>query len=249
MGPIGKSPLDASVKDRRARADACRVKPSPGIAPDRSGPASLAHLASAMPDFALATACLLAWIAPEAFAFPIVPWVMLTMLVEFIVVHSAPFMGLQLVSDIPAARKVRNVIAIGGFYSIFLMGFSLAFHAWWPFVSFWTLTVNRLTVLLFRQAPAGEERATLQASWAAGALCYLAGAFLTTVLPLPRFGVTPEYVESLHLSGGGLWIAQPWRVVAFGALHFATLGFFEATGFRSLRRGSRTAATISASPR
>lgn len=189
-----------------------------------------------MPDFALATACVLAWIAPEAFAFPIVPWIMLTMLVEFIVVHSAPFMGLQLVSDMPTARKVRNVIVIGGFYSLFLLGFSLAFHAWWPFVSFWTLTFNRLTVLWFRQAPEGRARATLQASWAAGAACYLGGVFLTTLAPVPRLGISPSYVASLQLSGGGLWIDQPWRVVAFGALYFASLGMFEATGFRALLR-------------
>ncbi len=214
---------------------------TPASSPPAPGPGALAHLASALPDFALATACLLAWIAPEAFSFPVVPWILLTMLVEFIVVHSAPFMGLQLVSDIPSARKVRNVVVIGGFYSLFLLGFSLAFHTWWPFVSFWTLTLNRLTVLLFRQAPAGRERATLQASWAAGALCYLGGAFLTTLAPLPRLGLSPAFVASLQLSGGGLWIDEPWRVVAFGALYFASLGMLEATGFRALLRGAATA--------
>ncbi|MFN8588419.1 MAG: hypothetical protein U0704_11550 [Candidatus Eisenbacteria bacterium] len=214
--------------------------------PSGTGPASATwpHLASALPDFALATVCVLAWIAPESLHEGVVPWILLTMLVEFVVVHSAPFMGLQLVADMPAARKVRNVVAIGGFYSIFLLGFSLAFHAWWPFTSFWLLTLNRLTVLWFRQGESGREGATLRASWAAGALCYLGGVFLTTLAPVPRLGLTVGYVESLRLSGGGLWIEQPWRVVAFGALYFAAIGFFEATGFRALLdRGARAERT------
>ncbi|MBI5168579.1 MAG: hypothetical protein HZA61_03735 [Candidatus Eisenbacteria bacterium] len=208
------------------------VNPVPAAPPEKS--ATLRDLASALPDFALAVVCLLAWIAPEALTPGVVPWILLTMLVEFVVVHSAPFMGLQLVSDMPAARKLRNVVAIGLFYSVFLLGFSLAFHAWWPFVSFWLLTANRLTVLTFRQGREGRESATLKASWAAGALCYLGGVFLTTLLPLPRLGLDPAFVESLRLTGGGLWIEQPWRVLAFGAFYFATVGFLEATGFRAL---------------
>ena len=195
---------------------------------------TLRDLASALPDFALAVVCLLAWIAPESLSPGVVPWILLTMLVEFVVVHSAPFMGLQIVSEQPIGRKIRNVVFIGGFYSTFLLGFSLAFHAWWPFVSFWALTANRLTVLLFRQARDGRAHDTLKASWGAGAVCYLFGVFVTTVLPLPRLGLDSAFVASLHLTGGGLWIDQPWRVLAFGALYFGALGFFEATGFRVL---------------
>ena len=195
---------------------------------------TIRDLASAMPDFVMATVCLLTWIAPEAINPGVIPWVLLTMLVEFVVVHSAPFMGLQLVSEQPTARKVRNVIAIGGFYSIFLLGFSLAFHAWWPFVSFWLLTLNRLTVLLFSQAKEGRARETLQASWGAGALCYLVGVGITTVLPVPRLGVSPGIVSSLNLTGGGLWIDQPWRVLAFATFYFGATGLLEATGFAAL---------------
>ncbi len=207
---------------------------SPPPGPSAGHDPAIRDLASALPDFALAVVCLLAWIAPEALTPGVVPWILLTMLVEFIVVHSAPFMGLQLVSDLPAARKIRNVVLIGGFYSIFLLGFSLAFHAWWPFVTFWLLTANRLTVLVFRQGRDGREREALKASWGAAALCYLVGVFLTTLLPVPRLGIGSAFVASLRLSGGGLWIDQPWRVVAFGAFYFGALGFFEATGFRAL---------------
>jgi hypothetical protein len=195
---------------------------------------TLRDLCSALPDFALACACLLAWVAPESLNAGVVPGILLTMLVEFIVVHSAPFMGLQVVSEQPAARKVRNVVVIGLFYSMFLMGFSIAFHAWWPFLSFWFLTANRLTVLVFSQADSGRERETLKASWAAGAICYLTGAGLTTMLPIPRLGLTPQFVSSLGLSGGGLWIEQPWRVMAFAAFYFAASGMLEATGFTML---------------
>lgn len=195
---------------------------------------TLRDLGSALPDFSLATMCLLAWVTPEALPLGVVPWILLSMLVEFVVVHSAPFMGLQLVSGQPASRKLRNVVGIGLFYSIFLIGFAFTFHAWWPFATFWALTANRLTVLLFSQAQSGRARETLKASWAAGAICYLTGVGLTTVLPIPRLGLTPEFVRSLHLSGGGQWIEQPWRATAFATFYFAANGFLEATGFALL---------------
>jgi hypothetical protein len=91
--------------------------------------------------------------------------------------------------------------------------------------------------VLFRQAPSGDERAFLQAGWAASAISYLLGVAVTVVLPVPRLGLTPAIVHALALPGSGLWISQPWRVVAFGALYYAAVGAFEWTGFRALRSG------------
>ena len=52
-----------------------------------------AALASALPDFGLAAVYVLAWTMPNHIA-PWVPrWAVLTMLLEFVVVHSTGFMG------------------------------------------------------------------------------------------------------------------------------------------------------------
>jgi hypothetical protein len=210
------------------------IDPSPTVA-ERSPLPTLGNVASALPDFILSAFCLTAWVAPGRLAPDAVNWILLTMLLEFVVMHSAAFMGLQLIATGDRRARALSVLGLGLFYSIFAGGFAAAFHSWWPLVSFWLLTLNRLTGVLFKQSPGGEERAFLQAGWAASGISYLLGAGLTTFLPLPRLGITADVVSELHLTGSGLWVSEPWRVVAFGVLYFAAMGAFEWTGFRSLR--------------
>ena len=57
--------------------------------------------------------------------------------------------------------------------------------------------------------------------WAASGFTYIIGAVLTALLPLPRLGISPEFVASMHLSGSGVWVEQPYTVLAFGAIYFA----------------------------
>jgi hypothetical protein len=47
------------------------------------------------------------------------------------------------------------------------------------------------------------------------------------VLPVPRFGLTPDVVLAQHLPSGGLWIEQPQRAMAFGFLYFVLVGLSE----------------------
>jgi hypothetical protein len=58
-------------------------------------------------------------------------------------------------------------------------------------------------------------------------LCYLVGVVATAAGTLPRLGFDPAFVASLHLEGGGLWVDEPWRVVAFGAFYFGAIGLLE----------------------
>ncbi len=205
-----------------------------------------ARWANALPDLALAVAFAATWIAPTRFAPGWVRWALLTMLLEFVVIHSAAFMGQMLFSDGAPARRALRIVGLGAFYTLFVIGFALGFHSWWPLVSFWLLTLNRMTVVWFRPAPGAREREMLNATWAAHCLCYLAGVFVTTPFPVPRLGFTPAFVSSLALPGSGLWIQQPWRVIAFGAIYFASVAAFELTNYRWLIRAGAKAATPAA---
>jgi hypothetical protein len=60
---------------------------------------------------------------------------------------------------------------------------------------------------------------------------------LTTVLPLPRLGLTPEVVSGQHLPGEGRWIARPCRVMAFGFLYFTAIGISELRAHRWTEHG------------
>lgn len=195
---------------------------------------SPADIAAAAPDLALASVFLVAWVTPTTFHTGTVTYLMLLMLLEFIIVHSSAFMGTVMLGDLGRARKSLALIGIGGFYTLFVGGFALAFKTWWPLWSFWGLTVNRLLGVLIGQAPEGERRALLQRNWAVSALCYLGLCFVTVFLPLPRFGITREVVSHESLPGSGLWVDQPHRVIAFGFLYFAAVGLSELFAHRWL---------------
>jgi len=195
-------------------------------------------LAAAAPDLALAALFLVAWVAPATFRTGTITYLMLLMLLEFIIVHSSAFMGKVMLGDLERARKALALVGIGGFYTLFVGGFALAFKTWWPLWSFWGLTVNRLLGVLVGQAPEGERRELLQKNWAVSALCYLGLCFVTVFLPLPRLGITREVVSLESLPGSGLWVDQPHRVVAFGFLYFAAVGISELFGHAWMPAGS-----------
>lgn len=188
-----------------------------------------ARLGSALPDLALSFGCFLTWVKPHAVGEWVPRWLLLTMLLEFIVVHSTGMMGAFAYGNASKREPIVGILGLGAVYSIFAGAFSLAFHTWWPFVSFWLLTLNRLTgVLLHRDRDdAAGAQGVFMACWGLTTMCYLIGAVSTSAMPLPRLGFTPDVVASLHLEGGGLWVDEPWRVVAFGGVYFAAVGLLE----------------------
>jgi hypothetical protein len=141
-------------------------------------------------------------------------------------------MGDVLIGTVARGRKTSALLGLGLFYTVFVGGFSLAFRQWWPLWSFWGLTLNRLLGVILGQAPAGEEADFMRRTWAATVVFYLVFTFATALLPVPRLGVTSEVVDRIGLPGSGLWIDQPWRVLAFGFLYFTAVGISELSGHR-----------------
>jgi hypothetical protein len=188
-----------------------------------------ARLGSGLPDIALSIGCFVTWVAPRSVA-PWVPrWILLTMLLEFIVVHSTGFMGAFAYGNTSKREPIVGILGLGLVYSVFAAAFSFGFHTWWPLTSFWLLTLNRLTGVLLHKPSADDASAQgmIMASWAVSTLCYLVGVVVTAGAAVPRFGFDPAFVTSLHLEGGGLWVDEPWRVVAFGAVYFGAIGLLE----------------------
>jgi len=193
--------------------------------------------AAALPDFAFAAVCLIAWVRPDLLLENSLTYIMLAMLLEFIVVHSAAFLGTVMFSAGDPRKKAMGMLALGGFYTLFVGGFSLGFKTWWPLVSFWGLMLNRLMSVLVGHAPSVDQKALVQRGWAVSAMAYLFGCFVTVLLPIPRLGITSEIVSRANLPGDGLWVDQPWRVVAFGFLYFAAVGWSELYDHRWAKAG------------
>ena len=198
------------------------------------------HLLSAIPDFVLSACFFAAWIRPDLTTPNVLRWMLITMLLEFIVVHSAGFMGVAAFGGKPRGARIAAVVGLGLFYTLFVVGFCLAFKTWWPLGSFWLLTLNRASPIILGAAPEGQEQSYVMTGWAASTLFYLLGCFATTVPPIPSWGFTPGVVASMHLGGGGLWIDQPWRAIVFGGLYFGAVGLFELFGYRIVIKPSKT---------
>jgi hypothetical protein len=193
---------------------------------------------AALPDLALAATFLITWFAPQTFGTGKVKVLLLVMLLEFLVVHSAGFMGVVAVSDMSKGRKTGAILGLALFYTLFAAAFSLGFSSWWPLLAFWGLILNRLLGVLVGQPPDGREKAFIMTGWGVGAAVYLLGVFATTFPPLPRLGMTERLVRSLELPGSGLWVDEPHRVLAFGALYFTLIGVWSYAGRRWMARGT-----------
>jgi hypothetical protein len=193
---------------------------------------TLPGLGDALPDFGMAVVFLITWIAPHTFGERAVAWLMLTMLIEFINVHSSAFIGQIIIGKAVPAEKLKGLVVVGSFYTLFIAGFALAFKTWWPVVSFWAQTLNRSMGAMLGQAPSGLEKKYLQAAWASAVLFYVVFVGVTTVLPIPPLGITRPVVHALHLPGSGEWISHPQKVIAFGFLYFLATAISELFGHR-----------------
>lgn len=208
--------------------------PSTVVPPGRRGAGlSFRGLLASLPDFSLAGAFLYTWIEPTALGEDAVRYFMLTMLLEFIIVHSSAFMGTVILSREGTGKRLLALLGIGLFYTLFVGGFALGFGTWWPVWAFWALTLNRMLSVRIGGAPEGRERQYVRAGWALSVMFYLFGAFATTLLPVPELGMG---TASPDLPGSGLWVDEPHRVLAFGVIYFGLTGLGELLGWgRSLR--------------
>jgi hypothetical protein len=178
-------------------------------------------LSAAIPDAAIAVGCLITWFDPYRFGETTVKWIVTLMLLEFIVVHSAGFMGVAAYSSLPRLKKIGALAGLTLLYSLFAGGFSAAMHSWWPLVSFWILCVNRMMGAVLGQPVKQSQMSWVGASWGVGAGLYVLGAMVTVMPPMPAFGITAEVIARQNFGDtGGLWIDEPQRAVAFAALYF-----------------------------
>jgi hypothetical protein len=163
---------------------------------------------------------------------------MLTMLIEFIVVHSSGFYaGIAALDNIGTYKRLGLLAGLGVFYTVFILAFAYAFDSTWPIVAFGWLFLCRFFHLWMRPALAAREAESQMGLWAVSVATYVLGAMATTVLPLPALGITPEFIAAMHMPGSGEWVQRPYTVLAFGTLYFAVQAFakYKATPLASAK--------------
>ena len=188
---------------------------------------SRAATLSALPDIGFAAVFLITWLRPSTFGPFMVKWLLVVMLVEFIIIHSAAFMGVVAFGPGGRAGRGARIVGLGAFYTLFAGAMSWVFRSWWPITAFWGQTLNRLLGVILGQAPSADQKAFVMSGWAAAVVFYLLGCFATIALPVPRLGITPAVVAAQKIPGGGLWVDHPEKVIAFGVVYFGLTAWSE----------------------
>jgi hypothetical protein len=191
---------------------------------------SAGTISSALPDFAIAGYFGITWLVPDAFGTGVFARLEHIMLMEFIIVHSSAFLAFAMTAPKRRTTRVLSVIGLGLFYTLFVGSFALSFGSLSPLVSFWMLLLNRILSVLFGPTPQEGNLDFIVVGWATAVAAYLGFVFLTSVASLPRLGVSVAAQAAEPVPGGGLWAAEPWRLIAFGTFYYATMGITELFG-------------------
>jgi hypothetical protein len=144
-----------------------------------------AKLASAIPDIGTASLFAWCWTNPVAWRPELASVLGQLMLMEFLVVHSSPFVGGLMASDARPARKLAGGLFLTAVYMFFAAGFTLSQGSWWPFAGFFWLLLSRgATALASRHAGLAAGRRMLF-YWFGGFALYLLSGLAVRELPLP----------------------------------------------------------------
>lgn len=198
---------------------------------DGSPTSAWAAITSLAPRFLTAGAYLAVWLVPERVPVALARALFLGMVLEFLLLHSYAFLHLATGVDQGASfgerlRGSLSVLGFGSFYLLMAGALGWATHSATPV---WTI-VWLLGGRIFEVAVVGDSASagdTRTASWLRHLFLYIFLAILTSVVPLPGLGLTPEIVAGFQLPGSGTWVEKPQTVLAFGFLYFGLGAYFD----------------------
>jgi len=178
------------------------------------------RLVKALPDAITAAVFFWVWLDPTGWRTELVTQGLLIMLLEFILIHSGGFFGsIVLNPNEKRGRRVKTLLWLGAFYSLFVAAWSWQFSSWWPLLFFLWLVGAKLVDLLFSRRTPDELRQRQMGLVAASAMFYLLCVFATVFLPMPKLGLT-HHGHYYGMPGSGEWVSHPYTVI--GAL----VGYF-----------------------
>lgn len=184
----------------------------------------LRRLGAAAPDAVTALGFLVLWLLPLAFGPTAVGNAVTVIGIEFIFVHAGGFLGMVVFGA--ASARLARLLWLGVFGAGYLALLTVIVYRtgqWWPVPVFAWLLLGKFALVVGH--PSLEQRRRAISGWVLATFAYVLGAVATAFLPLPSLSLDADTVSQLSLSGGGLWIEQPHRAMAFGTLYFGVLAW------------------------
>ena len=187
-----------------------------------------------LPDAVTSVWCLWVWLHPLALGAETVKCVVYMMLMEFALLNvtgfftAIPFM-------VEMGRTLRNAMlcVLALVFVALIVAFGSQFEAVWPYLVFGWLAAGKLAWVVRNRRVTRNEQTWLTGAWAVSMVAYLGAVGLGVTQTVPTLGIVPAIVPSLHLSGGGEWIAAPqWfsnpqKAVASAVFYFAAVAVFK----------------------
>ena len=184
-------------------------------------------LLKAIPELVSAAILFAIWYEPLRFGADWFKSAVLTLLLEFFVIHAGGFMAVLMHDPgTPRGKRALQVAGLGAFYLLLMSAFAWGFDAWWMLAAFAWLCFGKVQALWTGAAPTEKDRFVAIASWALSVAVYLGAVGATAALDVPRLGVTDAVRDAAGFDGNskGLWEAEPWRALAGAVLYFAVMG-------------------------
>ena len=182
-------------------------------------------IVAALPDAVTTGWFVLIWSSPFVFGLLSVKTAMLTMLVEFFLIHATGFFtAFGSEPSISRFQRVGTLLGLSLFYVIMISAFAWSFHGWWMLLAFGWLLVSKIVWVVQNPKPSDGATNRQILAWAGSVALFLAAVFLTSIADVPRWGITEALSPKYGLNTrGGLWEAEPQRVVAFGVIYFGVI--------------------------
>ena len=169
-----------------------------------------------LPELGLALVFLLTWVAPRVLGVAWVKSLLLILLAEMLLLAAA---GVLWHMDGGGGGVVALMWGLFGLYALMAWGLCRLFESWWPLMTLGMLLAARIwTDALPAMAMESEPRML-----AVRGVALLGVVVVTTMLPLPRLGMTPELTREIKVPGDGIWVDEPHRLLVTGLLYFTVV--------------------------
>ena len=184
-------------------------------------------LLGGLPDLATATVCLLCWWQPRLLGADWIKPMLLTVLVEFLVIHSGVFMAVF--GNAPRTRRLRTLAHLGlaAFYGLFVWLIARDYDAPWLYPLFGWLWFSKLLVCWSAQPLHHPSLREQLIDWPMAAGSYLLSLVLGTLLfEAQRGGIDYRLIREAGLTGKPMFEQSPWALLASGAIYFTAMGLY-----------------------